>query len=344
MPSSIKFAIVGYGRIGKRYAEIIQANPSCDLVSVIDIKPKEDAGFHHEGIPYFNNLEEFISAKIPCDVAVVSTPNGYHFKMAKTVLENGFHAVVEKPVALASAEVDELIKVSVSHGKHLFSVMQNRYSPPSVWLKEVIEQNILGEIFMVQVNCFWNRDERYYTPDSWHGASDLDGGTLFTQFSHFLDIMLWLFGEISNISGKFADFNHKDLTDFEDSGFVSFDFKNGGIGTFNYSTSVWNSNLESSITIIAENGSVKVGGQYMDKVEACHIKNYQMPDLQPTNPGNAYLHYKGSASNHQYFIENLVQVINKGAEKTVQPEESRLLIRTINEIYKIKEKNFSKVK
>ncbi len=101
-----------------------------------------------------------------------------------------------------------------------------------------------------QLNCYWNRDERYYKPNGWHGDALLDGGTLFTQFSHFIDIMYWLFGDICNIQAKFADFNHKSLTAFEDSGIVHFNFVNGGMGCLNYSTSVWDKNMESSLTVM----------------------------------------------------------------------------------------------
>ena len=100
----------------------------------------------------------------------------------------------------------------------------------------------MGKIYMVQLNCYWNRDERYYQKGNWHGTAQLDGGTLFTQFSHFIDIMYWLFGDITNIRGNFRDFSHQQLTDFGDSGFVSFDFVQGGMGGINYSTSVWNKN------------------------------------------------------------------------------------------------------
>jgi predicted dehydrogenase len=214
--------------------------------------------------------------------------------------------------------------------------MQNRYSPPSVWIKDLIETGKLGKIFMVQLNCYWNRDDRYYKADSWHGKKDLDGGTLFTQFSHFIDIMYWLFGDVENIQAKFNDFNHANLTDFEDSGFVSFDFVNGGMGSLNYSTSVWNQNLESSMTIIGEYGSVKIGGQYMDKVEYCHIKDYTMPELAPTNPGNDYGAYKGSAQNHNYVIENVINVLNGDHTITTNAMEGMKVVDIIERIYKLK--------
>src|SRR5690606_10018618 len=133
-----------------------------------------------------------------------------------------------------------------------------------------------------------NRDARYYKPGTWKGTADLDGGTLFTQFSHFVDIMYWLFGDITDIQGRFADFNHQDLTAFEDSGLVNFRFLRGGLGCLNYSTSVWDRNLESSITVIGSKGSVKIGGQYMDQVEVCHVQDYAMPPLPPTNPATDF--------------------------------------------------------
>jgi len=211
--------------------------------------------------------------------------------------------------------------------------MQNRYSPPSVWIKEIIEKGILGKIYMVQLNCYWNRDERYYKQDTWHGKKDLDGGTLFTQFSHFIDIMYWLFGDIQNIIAKLNDFNHQQLTEFEDSGFIHFDFVNGGMGCLNYSTAIWNKNVESSMTIIAENGSVKIGGQYMNEVEYCHIKDYNMPKLAPTNPGNDYGAYKGSAQNHHYVIENVVDVLKNRSTITTNALEGLKVVEIIERMY-----------
>ena len=236
-------------------------------------------------------------------------------------------------MALTKIDAEKVIFKALHVHKHVFAVMQNRYSPPSVWIKQMIESGLLGKIYIVQLNCYWNRDDRYYKKGSWHGKRDLDGGTLFTQFSHFIDIMYWLFGDIENIHAKFNDFNHMDLTEFEDSGFVNFDFVNGGMGSLNYSTSVWNQNLESSMTIIAENGSVKIGGQYMDKVEYCHIKDYVMPELAPTNPGNDYGAYKGSAQNHNYIIENVIDVLKGRATITTNALEGLKVVEIIVRIY-----------
>jgi UDP-N-acetyl-2-amino-2-deoxyglucuronate dehydrogenase len=123
------------------------------------------------------------------------------------------------------------------------------------------------------------------------------------------------------------------LTDFEDSGLISFDFVNGGMGCLNYSTSIWDQNLESSMTIIAENGSIKIGGQYMDKVEFCHVRDYSMPALAPTNPGNDYGAYKGSAQNHNYIIDNVVAVLNKRESITTNALEGMKVVDIIERFY-----------
>jgi predicted dehydrogenase len=162
----------------------------------------------------------------------------------------------------------------------------------------------------------------------------MDGGTLFTQFSHFVDIMYWLFGDITNIKGSFFDFNHQSLTDFEDSGNVLFDFVKGGSGSLNYSTAVWDKNLESSMTIIAENGSIKVAGQYMNEVKYCHIKDYTMPNLAPSNPPNDYGPYKGSAQNHHYVIQNVIDKLNGNAPITTNAMDGLKVVDIIERIYK----------
>ena len=332
----IKFAVIGCGHIGKRHAEMISRNEESELVALVDIKPKEDLGIETFNVPFFNNVDELLASGLDIDVVNIASPNGFHAEHALKALAQKKHIVVEKPMSLNKGDAEKVIFKALNMHRNVFAVMQNRYSPPSVWIKEMIGSGRLGKIYMVQLNCYWNRDDRYYKPESWHGKKDLDGGTLFTQFSHFIDIMYWLFGDIENIQAKFNDFNHKDLTDFEDSGFVSFDFVNGGMGSLNYSTSVWNQNMESSLTIVAENGSVKIGGQYMNEVEYCHIKDYEMPELAPTNPGNDYGAYKGSAANHHYVIENVVDVLKGRAAITTNALEGLKVVDIIERIYKLK--------
>ena len=336
---AVKFAVVGCGRIGKRHAQMIDKHPEAKLVALCDTAAKETLGLPDYEAPFFNSLEALLEAPLEVDVINIATPNALHAPQAIKALQSKCHVVVEKPLALTKGDAEKTIFTALQHNRHVFAVMQNRYSPPSVWLKDILESGKLGRINLVQINCFWNRDERYYQPGSWHGKKDLDGGTLFTQFSHFIDVMYWLFGDIQNIQARFRDFNHESLTAFEDSGFVQFDFVEGGMGCLNYSTSVAEANLESSITIIGEKGTVKVGGQYMDKVEVCNIKDYEMPTLEPTNPGNDYGTYKGSAANHNYIIQNVIDVLNGRNSITTNALEGLKVVDIIERIYKNKQVN-----
>jgi predicted dehydrogenase len=191
----------------------------------------------------------------------------------------------------------------------------------------------LGDLYTIQINCFWNRDQRYYTPGNWRGSKQQDGGVLYTQFSHFIDMMYWLFGDIHNIHTKLYNNNHQQLTEFEDSGIVSFEFVKGGAGTINFSTSVFDTNFESSIVVIAQNGTIKIGGQYMDKVSYCHIKDYTMPNLQNTQEANDYGHYKGSANNHDKVIDNVIRTLNGLEKPHTSAKEGAKVVQIIELIY-----------
>jgi predicted dehydrogenase len=337
----IKFVVIGAGHIGKRHATMIDRNEETELIAMIDILDKSDLDADDFEVPFFKTIEELLESGLDFEVASVCTPNGLHAEQSIQLLNANKHVVCEKPMGLSKDNCEKVIFKALQMSKHVFCVMQNRYSPPSEWIKSVIDQQLLGNIYMVQLNCYWNRDDRYYKKGGWKGTQDLDGGTLFTQFSHFIDIMYWLFGDIKNIQGKFNDFTHKDSTDFEDSGFVSFDFVQGGMGSINYSTSVAHQNLESSITIIGEKGSVKIGGQYMNEVEVCNIANYEMPQLAPTNPGNDYGAYKGSAANHHYIIENVVDTLKGRNTATTNALEGLKVVEIIERIYQIRDEQFN---
>ncbi len=333
----IRFAVVGCGHIGKRHAEMVVRDPGAELVALCDIRPKEELGIEAYPVAFFSDMTSLLQSGLDIDVINICVPNGLHAELAIQAIESGHHVVIEKPMALQVQDAERVLQTSLKYQKEVFCVMQNRYSPPSVWIKQMIDSGRLGKIYLVQLNCFWNRDERYYKPGGWHGDACLDGGTLFTQFSHFIDIMYWLFGDIQHIQARFADFNHQQLTDFEDSGLVTFEFVNGGMGCLNYSTAVWNKNMESSMLIVAENGSVKIGGQYMNEVEYCHIKDYEMPELAPTNPGNDYGPYKGSAQNHNFVIRNVVEVLqHTGAQNTTTALEGLKIVDIIRHIYALK--------
>jgi UDP-N-acetyl-2-amino-2-deoxyglucuronate dehydrogenase len=336
MKNKIKFAVVGAGHIGKRHAEMIRRDSEGELVAFVDIRSIEECEAQHFKVPLFSSLEELFSSGIDVDVINICTPNGLHAEQSIQSLEAHKHVVCEKPMGLTKNNCEQVIFKALQVSKQVFCVMQNRYSPPSEWIKKIISEKLLGNIYMVQMNCYWNRDDRYYKKGGWKGTENLDGGTLFTQFSHFIDIMYWLFGDIDNIQGKFADFNHQNSTEFEDSGFINFNFVNGGMGSINYSTSINGQNLESSMTIIGEKGSVKIGGQYMNEVEICNIEGYEMPILKEANPANDYGPYKGSAANHNYIISNVIDTLKGRTSPTTNALEGLKVVEIIERIYNIR--------
>lgn len=279
-----------------------------------------------------------LAAGLKLDVVCICTPNGYHAEQSIAALRAGLHVVCEKPMALRRVDCEAVIFEALQQARHVFCVMQNRYSPPAQWLKSMIEQERLGKILMVEINCYWNRDERYYRPNGqahkWKGTKDLDGGTLFTQFSHFIDVLYWLFGDIDQITARFANHTHGDYLPFEDSGTVLFRLQhNGAQGVLTYSTSVFERNMESSLTIIGTEGSIKVGGQYMNEVEYCHVKDYVFEPLSAAAPANDYGHYKGSAANHHFVIQNVVDTLLQRCQVSTNALEGLKVVDIIERIY-----------
>ncbi|HBZ37305.1 MAG TPA: oxidoreductase [Balneola sp.] len=333
----VRFSVIGLGRIGMRHAKISAEYEGSSLISVTDIdsnqlKNKDELGLD---VITYNSINEFIEKdNNASDVVCISTPNGYHTEYSILLLKAGYHVVIEKPMGLSTSECEMVIRTMEETGNRVFVVKQNRYSPPSMWLKEIVNKKIIGDVLMVQTNCYWNRDDRYYSTSNWRGTRELDGGALFTQFSHFVDIMYWVFGDIKTPFALTKNYTHSNLKDFDDSGFAQFEFLNGGIGSLNYSTSCWNQNMESSITVIGTKGSVKVGGQYRNEIEYCHVENYQMPELPETNPPNDYGPFKGSAANHHYVIENVVDTLNGKGEATATAFDGMKVVSIIEKIYK----------
>jgi UDP-N-acetyl-2-amino-2-deoxyglucuronate dehydrogenase len=335
--NTIKFAVIGFGHIGKRHATIIHDFPGAELVAIVDIDPlQQNHNLYPKNIPFFTSIQSLLESDTRIDVVCICTPNGLHVEYALLALDNKCHVVIEKPMGLSRASCERVVEKSLQVARHVFVVKQNRYSPPSKWLKQIVADGTLGDILMVQVNCYWNRDDRYYKKDGWKGTNDLDGGTLFTQFSHFIDIMFWVFGDVKNIHALMKDFSHQDSTEFEDSGIVNFEFIKGGLGCINFSTSVWDTNMESSISVVGTKGSVKIGGQYMNEIEYCHVKDYVQPSLPETNPPNDYGPFKGSAANHHYVFENVINTLRGNDTITANALEGMKVVDIIERIYQFR--------
>ena len=181
----IKFAIVGCGRIAQRHAEHIQNNGVLEAVCDV-IQERADGLAQQYGASAFYSVEDFLSAHLDIDLVAICSPNGLHAAHSIAALKAGYHVLCEKPLGLSVQECGDMIKTAEQMNKRLFAIKQNRFNPPVAAVKKIIDEGRLGKIFDVQLSCFWNRNEDYYK-NSWKGTKTLDGGTLFTQFSHFID-------------------------------------------------------------------------------------------------------------------------------------------------------------
>jgi predicted dehydrogenase len=225
-----------------------------------------------------------------------------------------------------------MIKAAEDSNKRLFIVKQNRYNPPVAAVKRLIDDNVLGKILSVQLSCFWNRNEQYYK-NSWKGTKEWDGGTLYTQFSHFIDLLYWMIGDVKKVYSICKNMAHKGVVDFEDSGVVALEFYSGAIGSIHFTINSFNKNMEGSLTIIAEKGTVKIGGQYLNELEYQNIENYVITDLPAGNPANNYGQYQGSMSNHDKVYANVVDVLNNKGVIATNGFEGLKTVEIIDKIY-----------
>lgn len=307
--STIKFVIIGVGNIGKKYVALVNSFKDAELLAVVDVDFKKRKNLNNL-VPFFTSVDDFLKAEIHADVVCVCTPNGLHPEHTIKCLNAGYHVICEKPIALHTPDVHKMMEAEEQSGKKVFAVMQNRYSPVAVWLKKLMSDKMLGDILFLQINCFWNRNQQYYDESAWRGTNQLGGGPLYSQFSHFIDLLIWLCGEPLQISSNLFTLNPKIKTEFDDSGTVSFEFANGGRGTFNFTNATYQTNLESSLTIIGSEGNVKVGGQYMEKLDSVNLKHsFEIPVFNQINQANNYNYYQGSADKHDVFLTKVMDCI-----------------------------------
>jgi UDP-N-acetyl-2-amino-2-deoxyglucuronate dehydrogenase len=308
----LKFAIIGCGRIAERHAE--QINRLATLQAVCDKVESHALPFEKKyGSRVYTDYEKLLSNERDLDIISVCTPNGLHAEHSIKAFRRGLHVLCEKPMAISVYDCGEMIKEAEKANRRLFVVKQNRYNPPVRAIKEALDENRLGKILSIQLNCFWNRDVNYYSKSEWKGTKKLDGGTLFTQYSHFIDLLYWMFGDVKRVESITRNLNHEKIIEFEDTGVVILEFYNGVIGTINYTVNSFGKNLEGSLTIFGANGTVKIGGQYLNELEYQNIKDYVITDIPQGNPANNYGRYVGSMSNHDKVYENVIDVlINKG--------------------------------
>jgi predicted dehydrogenase len=328
----INFAILGCGRIAQRHAEHISKRG--ELIAVCDIdSEKANALASTYGSMAYTDFSEMLKQESTIDVVAVCSPNGLHAIHSIEALKAGYHVLCEKPMGLTVQECGEMIQAAERSNKRLFAIKQNRYNPPVAAVKEALDAGKLGKVLSIQLSCFWNRNPDYYA-NSWKGTKDLDGGTLFTQFSHFVDLLYWLIGDVDEVVSFMENFAHQGIIEFEDTGVVILKFANGAIGTINYTVNSFQKNMEGSLTIFGEKGTVKIGGQYLNELEYQNIEDYKIENLPEGNKANNYGNYTGSMSNHDKVYDNLILVLTQNAPITTSSFEGMKTVEIIQKIYK----------
>jgi UDP-N-acetyl-2-amino-2-deoxyglucuronate dehydrogenase len=329
----LRIAVLGVGHIGSQHAR--HAKAIGELVAVCDIKhDRADAIAQQYSCTAYYSLDELLRGEKTLDLLSVCTPNGLHAEHTIAALKAGCNVLCEKPMATTVRDCEEMIHTAEETNRRLFIVKQNRFNPPVAALKQAIETGKLGKIIDIQVNCFWNRNQEYYRDSDWRGTLDLDGGTLFTQYSHFIDLIYWLVGDVDEVKVYTQNYLHPDTVQFEDTGVVALSFVCGAIGTVNFTIDSFGKNMEGSLTIFGEKGTVKVGGQYLNILEYQNIQDYTIPNLPPGNPPNTYGKNLGSMSNHDKVYQNIVDVLLHGGRITTDMLDGLKTVQIIEKIYR----------
>jgi UDP-N-acetyl-2-amino-2-deoxyglucuronate dehydrogenase len=336
--NTIRFGIIGCGRIGARHAKHIADQGELAATCDIDVEKAKALGHEYKCEAWPDVMAFLAENKGKMDVVSVCSPNGFHAEHTIAALRHGYHVLCEKPMAISVQDCGNMINEAERANRRLFIVKQNRFNPPVEALKNAIENDRLGKIFSVQLSCFWNRNYDYYNESKWKGSKEMDGGTLFTQFSHFIDLLYWLLGDIKTVRGFSRNFAHQSIIDFEDTGVVAMEFHNGAIGTINYTVNSHKKNMEGSITVFGEKGTVKIGGQYLNELEYQNIENYRIENLPQSSKPNDYGSYQGSMSNHDKVYENLISVLTQEGIIATNGFEGLKTVEIIDKIYSVANK------
>lgn len=324
------FVLIGCGRIAERHAQQIKRLGKLVAVCDIDTQKAIDFAEKHSTKAYFS-IEELLQNEKQIDIVAICTPNGLHAQQTILCLQNGIHVLCEKPMCVNVQDGLAMIKEAEKANKKLFIVKSSRYTPCVQSLKAIIDEDKLGKLFSFQLNCVWNRPTSYYA-NNWRGTLNLDGGTLFTQFSHYIDVLIWLLGDVDTVNGYRTNAAAKNI-EFEDTGAIVLKLKNGAIGTLHYSVNAFEKNEEVSLTIVAENGTLKLGGEYMNEVIYQNPVLIHIEQIEKGNTANDYGTYKGSMSNHDKVYDNIIRALNGDENKVTDGEAALKTVAFIEKIY-----------
>lgn len=325
----VRVALVGCGRISRNHLEAIDKVDGIRLVAVADtdLERARAVGAAH-GVPAFASLEEMLAA-VPSDLVSICTPSGMHPQHGIVAARAGRNVLTEKPMAISLAAADELVHACDAAGVQLFVVKQNRLNPAIQLLKRAVDKGRFGRLYMANVTVRWTRPQSYYDAEPWRGTWEFDGGAFMNQASHYVDLMQWLMGPAESVMAKTATQARR--IEAEDSGVAVVKFRSGALGVMEVSVLTYPKNLEGSITLLGETGSVKIGGTAVNKVEHWEFADYddddKLVDAAATAPPSVY------GFGHMPYYENVVAALRGQGKADTDGRAGRKSLELILGIY-----------
>ena len=326
---AFRIGLVGCGRISKNHFDAIGKIEGLELAAVCDtdVERARRAAEEH-GVPSYRALEEMLGVG-DFDVVTICTPSGLHSAQGIAAAQVGKHVVTEKPMSLTLRQADDLVRACDDAGVQLFVVKQNRLNPPIQLLKRAVDKGRFGRIYLANVTVRWQRPQDYYDAEPWRGTWEFDGGAIMNQASHYVDLVQWLVGPVESVLGKTATQARR--IEAEDSGIGILKFRSGALGVIEVNVLTYPRNLEGSITIIGERGTVKIGGTAVNRVEHWTFAEYddddKLVEAANTNPPNVY------GFGHEGYYRNVLAVLRGEAKPETDGRAGRKSLELILGIY-----------
>jgi UDP-N-acetyl-2-amino-2-deoxyglucuronate dehydrogenase len=326
---TFRVGLVGCGRISKNHFDAIATVDGLDLVAVadVDVARAEAAGAKH-GVRHFASLDDMLKGEA-VDLVTICTPSGMHSAQGIQVARAGKHVLTEKPMSISLTQADELIRATDDAGVQLFVVKQNRLNPPVQLLKRAVDKGRFGRIYMANVTVRWQRPQEYYDAEPWRGTWEFDGGAITNQASHYVDLIQWLVGPVESVMAKTATQARR--IEAEDSGIGILKFRSGALGVIEVNVLTYPKNLEGSITILGEKGTVKIGGTAVNRVEHWQFADYddddKLVETANTSPPTVY------GFGHQGYYRNVVSVLRGEARPETDGRAGRKSLELILGMY-----------
>ena len=326
---TIRFGLIGCGRVAPRHAQSIQQIHEAELVAVADVKASRADHFSHEYGAAAHYDHRSLLERQDIDAVSICVPSGLHAEVAIDALQAGKHVLVEKPIALSLADADRMIAVAKERGLTLGVVLQNRYNSPMQMLRRAIDDGLLGRLYLGNACVRWYRPQSYYE-DDWHGTVAMDGGALMNQSIHHIDALQWFMGPVQSVSAYSATLAHQ--MEAEDVGVAVLRFASGALATVEGSTLTWPQNLEGSVSIFGEHGSVQVGGTALNRVTLWKVRGQleqesEILTSQRVDPPSVY------GYSHREVIRDFAEALLAGRSPGTPGPEARKSLALVLAIY-----------